>query len=307
MRRYLTITSITFLVLFIHSGSYANEPEAASDASYESQRNVPILATDLQRTDLALTLIGTINRGGEGKAFIKNTSTGMLRMYAEGDIIDVVDNEEVRLVKTSDCMVMIQRRGRYETLQCDDVAVASAQPEYKAPSPLAKYRVVDSPTETKSSPKAVNTSKAVKVKSANAGASKAAPKATPYEEQIAMASEKHGIDPYLVKAVIKAESNFNSDAVSNKNAQGIMQLMPGTAKDYGVKDAFNASDNIDGGVRLLRDLMSYFDGDLGLALAAYNAGKGAVVKYGNQIPPYSETVDYVDKVMGYYDFLKDKK
>ena len=115
------------------------------------------------------------------------------------------------------------------------------------------------------------------------------------------------MDPHLVKAIIKAESNFDPIAVSPKNAEGLMQLIPGTAEDYGVNDSFDPSSNIDGGVRVLKDLLEYFGDDISLAVAAYNAGKFSVVKYGNTIPPYPETQTYVKRVMGYYETLKGKK
>ena len=129
---------------------------------------------------------------------------------------------------------------------------------------------------------------------------------TEYDREIILISEKHKVDPYLVKAVIKAESNFNPNAVSPKNAQGIMQLIPATASDYGVDDPFDAKDNMEGGIQYLKDLLDYFDGDLKLSLAAYNAGKGSVIKHGFTIPPYPETTDYIAKVLEYYKDLKTK-
>jgi soluble lytic murein transglycosylase-like protein len=85
-----------------------------------------------------------------------------------------------------------------------------------------------------------------------------------------------------------------------------MQLIPATASDYGVDDPFDPVSNIEGGVRYLKDLMEYFDGDMKLSLAAYNAGKGAVIKHGFTIPPYPETTDYITKVLGYYKIMKAK-
>lgn len=120
-----------------------------------------------------------------------------------------------------------------------------------------------------------------------------------FDMLIQMASEKYGINSSLVKAVIQAESNFNPNAVSSAGAQGLMQLMPGTAAGLGVENAFDPVQNIDGGVRYLRDLLDRFDGNIRLTLAAYNAGPGAVEKY-DGIPPYRETQAYVDRVIGYY-------
>jgi soluble lytic murein transglycosylase-like protein len=108
------------------------------------------------------------------------------------------------------------------------------------------------------------------------------------------------MDPALVKAVIRAESAFNPKAVSRAGAAGLMQLMPGTAAQYGVYDRFDPAANIDAGTRHLRGLLDMFNNDLMLALAAYNAGEGAVMKYGNTIPPYAETRTYVNRVLSYY-------
>lgn len=110
---------------------------------------------------------------------------------------------------------------------------------------------------------------------------------------------KIGIDPHLVFAVIKVESNFQTKAVSPKNAQGLMQLIPGTAKRFGVRDPFDPSQNIRGGMTYLRWLLDEFNGSIDLALAGYNAGEKAVERH-RGIPPYRETQDYVRKVMGHY-------
>ena len=121
------------------------------------------------------------------------------------------------------------------------------------------------------------------------------------EHPIDTIAKRHGVDPLLVRAVIRVESNFDPKAVSPKGAAGLMQLMPETAMRYGVENRFDPAQNIDGGVRYLRDLMAMFDGNLSLALAAYNAGEGAVLKYGRRIPPYPETQQYVVWVRSYYN------
>ena len=117
-----------------------------------------------------------------------------------------------------------------------------------------------------------------------------------YEPLIQEHAQRHSLRPELVRAVIQVESGFNPRALSPKGAMGLMQLMPGTARDLGVLDAYDPEDNIRGGTRYLRLLLDKYDGDERLALAAYNAGPGAVDKYGRQVPPYRETMKYVQKV-----------
>ena len=109
-------------------------------------------------------------------------------------------------------------------------------------------------------------------------------------------AKKYKLIPELLHAVIEAESAYDPDAVSHAGAVGLMQLMPATAKRFGVTDRTNPSQSVDGGAHYLRVLLDYFDNDLTLAIASYNAGEGAVIKYGRKIPPYRETQNYVVKV-----------
>lgn len=125
-------------------------------------------------------------------------------------------------------------------------------------------------------------------------------KADAFSGIIDRAAYVHGLDPWLLHAVIRAESAYNPAAVSSKGAMGLMQLMPDTAARYGVKDPWNPEENIHAGARYLRDLMGMFGSDVRLAVAAYNAGEGNVQKYGNQIPPFEETRGYVSKVLDFY-------
>lgn len=117
------------------------------------------------------------------------------------------------------------------------------------------------------------------------------------ETLIGEASRRYDVSPELVLAVIRQESGFNPFAVSRKGAQGLMQLMPETAERLGVKDVFDPAENVQGGVKYLRQLLDRYDGDSRLALAAYNAGEGAVDRYGG-VPPYRETRDYVLRIAG---------
>ncbi|HEY0728400.1 MAG TPA: lytic transglycosylase domain-containing protein [Pyrinomonadaceae bacterium] len=111
---------------------------------------------------------------------------------------------------------------------------------------------------------------------------------------------QYGVDPYLIYCLMSQESSFISTAVSHKGAQGLMQLMPGTAARYGVTNPYDVAQNIKGGTRYLKDLLQMFNGRVDLALAGYNAGEGAVMTYGNKIPPYDETRNYVRLILKRY-------
>lgn len=126
----------------------------------------------------------------------------------------------------------------------------------------------------------------------------------PYGGVVAQIAGRFGIEAALLHAVISVESGYNARAVSRRGAAGLMQLMPETARRFGVADVFDPADNVRAGAQYLNYLLKLFDNDLQLALAAYNAGEAAVMKYGRRIPPYRETVAYVPKVVDFYEKFK---
>jgi len=117
---------------------------------------------------------------------------------------------------------------------------------------------------------------------------------------VSTVAREQGLEPALLHAIIAVESGYDPNARSTKGAAGLMQLMPGTARRYHVTDIWDPRQNVSGGARYLRDLLALFDNNVGLALAAYNAGESAVIRHGNRIPPYSETRDYVPLVLRHY-------
>ena len=122
---------------------------------------------------------------------------------------------------------------------------------------------------------------------------------------IVESAARNGVDPLLLYSIMHRESSFKRMAVSPKGARGLMQLMPGTAARFGVANIFDPRQNIEGGARYVRFLLDTFDGDVRLALAGYNAGEGAVMKYGNRVPPYSETQEYVRRISERYELMRD--
>jgi soluble lytic murein transglycosylase-like protein len=116
---------------------------------------------------------------------------------------------------------------------------------------------------------------------------------------------RNGVDPVLLYSIMHRESSFKRNALSPKGARGLMQLMPGTAARFGVRNIFDPQQNIEGGARYMRILLDMFDGDYRLALAGYNAGEGAVLKYGRRVPPYAETQEYVRRISERYELMRD--
>ena len=127
-----------------------------------------------------------------------------------------------------------------------------------------------------------------------------------YDEYVKQAAARNGIDPNLIIAVMRHESGFNARAVSYKGATGLMQLMPGTARRFGVTNIYDPQQNIEGGARYLRFLLDQFNGDINLVLAGYNAGENAVVNSGYRVPRYRETQAYVKNISARYDRVKGK-
>ena len=282
---------VLFLTGFVISGkdvSAVNTENVYSEEKTYTERpegGNEILAVDVSKSDLRLDLLGTVVNGNVSKALVKNPVTGQIANYVAGEVLDLVYNETVKVVEVANCVVLLERAdGMFETIECNNKMPTVV---FTGPAALAKYRIVRPGEKEDAFALSANFS-------------------SDYDNEILTASVKHDVDPYLVKAVIKAESNFDPNAVSSKNAQGMMQLIPATASDYGVNDPFDPVANIEGGVRYLKDLMEYFDGDMKLSLAAYNAGKGSVIKHGFTIPPYPETTDYITKVLGYYKIMKAK-
>jgi len=269
-----TLCVFIFLFLFSHiQGAVAQNVKL--NISYE-------LAEQLPMSDFDLYLFSTVT-GSESreKVIVKNPISERITSYKTGEIVSILEDQNVRVVKIFPCMTVLEQGGLYFKLYCKSKIVDNG---YFKASSLAGYKIAD-PRHLFSS-NAFNES---------------------FDTHIIKACNKYGVDHYLVKAVIRAESNFDPLAVSPKNAQGLMQITPPTAEDYEVKDIFNPGSNIEGGVRILKDLIDYFNGNIELALAGYNAGKFAVIKYDNQIPPYPETQQYVARVLSFYSDIKSEK
>jgi soluble lytic murein transglycosylase-like protein len=122
---------------------------------------------------------------------------------------------------------------------------------------------------------------------------------------IVESGRRNSVDPLLLYSIMHQESSFKARALSNKGARGLMQLMPGTASRFGVTNIWDPKQNIEGGARYMRFLLNLFSGDVRLALAGYNAGEGAVMKYGYRVPPYSETREYVRRIGNRYSLIRD--
>ncbi len=236
----------------------------------------------LRQSSVNLKLMSTIMSGdGNSKAILKNPSTTNLKGYKVGEQIDLLSGYNIRILRIIPCKIVLEVNGLVEKMECEKGKYeARAELANISRNSLDEFEIVP--------PRFILLKKRYSDK---------------FDREIIKACTKFDVDPQLVKALIKAESNFDQFAVSHKNAEGLMQLMPETAKELGVKNSFDPEDNIEGGVKFFRYLLDHFEDDLRLSIAAYNAGKNAVIKYGNEIPPYPETQQFVKRVLSYYDDL----
>jgi len=261
-----------FLLIFFAFNTFAKSEDLAfvtddTDTNYFS-------------VNLDVEILSTISSKTHPKVILKNNLTGAVKTYSIGDKF-IYDYNSFKVLHISDCLVSLISGELRISVGCKET-----QTDYSIvrASSLSQFRIInydDLFTESGDFKAQIN-------------------------RVIKTMGRKYGVDPYLIKSVIKAESNFDPKAVSPKNAQGMMQLIPATAKDYGVVDPFDAKQNIEGGVKFLRHLIEFFGGDLDLVLAAYNAGPGTVMKYNNKIPPYPETQKYVKRVKKFYNIYKNR-
>lgn len=263
MRYKLTLTLLVMLILQIN----ANTENIASASQVENNFIANISSN--------VKILGTINDDISPKVILKNNITGELKTYSIGDQFVYDGSNVFKVFHISNCFVSLVNVDEVIKIECvkpddNNLIMRSDISSYK----ISDYK--DMFTESGNFKEDV-------------------------ESIIDAMGRKYNVDQYLIKSVIRAESNFNPEAVSSKNAQGMMQLIPSTAQEYGVDDTFNARQNIEGGVRFLKDLIDFFNSDLELVLAAYNAGPGAVMKYDNKVPPYPETRQYVKRVKRLYE------
>lgn len=176
-------------------------------------------------------------------------------------------------------------------------ATTSAADIYRSENPDGTVRYASQPLDASYTLYPTDDPAATSVVHSHSGESAAAEKPTPLAPLIRQFARKHAVDEALVRAVIEVESNFNPRALSAKGAMGAMQLMPATAARYGVTHRTDPAQNVEAGVRYLKDLLARHHGNVVLALASYNAGEGSVAKYDRRIPPYKETMLYIPAVL----------
>ena len=234
----------------------------------------------------------------------------LMLVCALGVLSDTARAQEARLAADADAAGMAQAETRTPALVLIKEAV---KPTLDAKAATTKAPVTVNATATvKPTPAMVVTQPIVMQSGATteqAGAVEHIIETTgnpKYDEYIKQAAARSGIDPNLIVAVMRHESGFNSRAVSYKGATGLMQLMPGTARRFGVTNIYDPQQNIEGGARYLRFLLDQFNGDINLVLAGYNAGENAVVNSGYRVPRYRETQAYVKNISARYDRVKGR-
>ncbi len=230
--------------------------------------------------------------------FATSLSAGQIASYVadNGRRVFVNAEEALKTEKSSRTSVLVRRDARTRALVTVPVRPVA---EETAPKPQDAGATVAA-----EKPEALDAKEAGKAaEETGAGDANVVPQRlfvpAHVDDMIAETAERHDVDPTILRALIKTESNFNPRAISHKGAMGLMQLMPATARQYGVRNAFDPGQNLDGGVRHFKYLLALYEGNLHLSLAAYNAGEGAVRRY-NGIPPYRETQQYVRKISSMY-------
>lgn len=232
--------------------------------------------------------------------YIDQTQTARLQEAASANI-QTPKNTDEAVTTFKECLVSAERS--VQAMAVDALLAASSSGAVSLDTVqqiLGFTPQTDAPVDT--SPVTdtfTSSSSSANTTAANATSSGSVSSPENLEEYFKEASETYGVDINLLKAIARQESNFNPSATSSAGAMGVMQLMPSTAKGLGVTNAYDAQENIMGGAKLMAQNLKKYNGDVSLALAAYNAGSGNVDKYGG-IPPFKETQNYVKKVLGYY-------
>ena len=237
--------------------------------------------------------------------------TVLMLVCALGLITGTARAQEARLAMNADAVGVAQPEARTPTLVLInetvkptlDAKAAAAQKPQAAKGAAAKAATPATPTMVVTQPIVMQSGAVPEQTVEHVIETTGNPK---YDEYIKQAAAHNGIDPNLIVSVMRHESGFNSRALSYKGATGLMQLMPGTARRFGVTNIYDPQQNIEGGARYLRFLLDQFNGDINLVLAGYNAGENAVVNSGYRVPRYRETQAYVKNISARYDRVKSK-
>ena len=232
----------------------------------------------------------------------------LMLVCALGLLTDTAHAQEARLAAEVDAAGVAQPETRTPTLVLTKETVKptpDAKPAAATKAPAAKLAPAKTPAMVATQPIVMQSGATAEPTAAveHAIESSGNPK---YDEYIKQSAARNGVDPNLIVSVMRHESGFNSRAVSYKGATGLMQLMPGTARRFGVTNIYDPQQNIEGGTRYLRFLLDQFNGDINLVLAGYNAGENAVVNSGYRVPRYRETQAYVKNISARYDRVKGR-